>query len=103
MWRLRKKQRKPLMPTTRIGKNETAIDSTPRPAPPSGATTANCSASEMPTKTTVRQEDRKTLRNRLRIQVPRSTNAFDAVCTVLQASDLLSQIADMRVDAAVVG
>jgi hypothetical protein len=71
--------------------------------PTLGITTAAGRTIAIPTKITVRKEDSRILRNRLRIQIPRSTNAFDAIRAVLQASDLFAQIADMRVDAAVVG
>ena len=91
---------RPLIPTARIGRNDPAnstplvlgiiIDATGR-------------AIAIPTKTTVRKDDSRILGNKLRIQIPRSTNAFDAIRAVLQTSDLPAQIADMRVDAAVVG
>ena len=90
---------RPLIPTARIGMNDAA-----HPNPPAlGIMTAAGRTIAIPTKITVRKEDRRILRNRLRIQIPRSTNAFDAIRAILQASDLPAQIADMRVDAAVVG
>src|SRR5262245_51571508 len=66
-----------------------------------------------PTTTTVSQNQRNILRNKLRIgpassgligqgiQVAHAANAFDALCSVAVCAHLLSQITDMRVDAAV--
>src|SRR5918993_2474141 len=88
---------RPLMPRASIGMNDAAIP------PPFGITTARGRMTAIPTKITVRKEDNRILRNRLRIQIPRAANTFDAIGAILQAPDLLAQIADMRVDAAVVG
>src|SRR5262245_28876910 len=90
---------RPAIPMESIGRN----DATGLNPPSLGTITANCSASAIPTKITVRNEDKRILRNRLRIQIPRATNAFNAIGAILQASELLAQIADMRIDAAVIG
>ena len=94
-------QMRPLAPTARIERNHAAHTN-----PPTLGITiiidATRRASAIPTKITVRKEERRILRNRLRIEIPRSTNAFDAIRAILQASDLPAQIADMRVDAAIV-
>src|SRR5262245_55630636 len=57
--------------------------------------------SAMPTATTVSQNQRKILTNRLRIQVSRPANAFYALAAILKPPDFFAEIADMRVDAAV--
>ena len=71
-------------------------------APALGTTTATGRAIAIPAKITVRKEDRRILGNRLRIQISRSANALDAIRAIFQAADLLAQIADMRVDPAIV-
>ena len=92
---------RPLMPTATIGKNDQAADG--NPPPPGMIIDATGIAIAMPRKMTVRKEESRILRNRLRIQIPRPANAFDAIRAILHASNLPAQIADMGVDAAVVG
>src|SRR5206468_1982409 len=58
-------------------------------------------ARAIPAAATVSQNQRKILMNRFRIQVSRSANTFDSFAAVLETSDLLAKIADVRIDAAI--
>src|SRR5262245_14655771 len=89
----------PLTPKARIGNDNAAIFRNPPLDMTSIAATGRAIA--MPTETTVRKKHRKILRKRLRIQVSRSTNAFDALRTVLRPPEFLAEIADVRIDAAI--
>src|SRR5438094_508675 len=46
---------------------------------------------------TVSQNQRKILLNRLRIEISRSANAFDALAAVIETADFFAEIADERI------